>query len=176
MLLYKDEVLIDSIQLDDKNRFLHKFKDFTPGLYHFNHEEYQYVYIEPKDSILFRLNTIDFDESLTFSGKGAHKNNFIINTFLANENHSAKSDRLYKFSPKKFSTLISRELSQRINMLEQYKERYEFSDGFMHVANAHIAYHFYTAKERYPIYNKQQADSIDVKSFYDFRKNIDLSV
>jgi len=175
VLLYKDEVLIDSIPLDKKNRFLYQFKDFTPGLYHFNHEEYQYVYIEPKDSILFRLNTIDFDESLTFSGKGAHKNNFIINTFLANENHSSKSGRLYKLPPKKFSTLISGELSQRIDMLEQHKDRYEFSDGFMDVANAHIAYHFYAAKEHYPIYNKQQADSIDGNSFYEFRKNIDFN-
>ncbi|PHS08953.1 MAG: hypothetical protein COA88_05460 [Kordia sp.] len=175
VLLYKDEILIDSIKLDDKNRFLHKFKDFIPGLYHFNHEEYQYVYIEAKDSIVFRLNTIDFDESLTFSGKGAHKNNFIINTFLANENHSAKSGRLYKFPPKKFSTIISGELSQRINMLKQYKELYDFSDDFMYVANAHIVYHFYATKERYPIYNKQHADSIDVNLFYDFRKNIDFN-
>ena len=175
VLLYKDEVLVDSIHLDKKNRFLYQFKNFVPGLYHFNHEEYQYVYIEPKDSILFRLNTIDFDESLTFSGKGAHKNNFIINTFLANENHSAKSGRLYKLPPKKFSTLISSELNQRIDMLEQHKDRYEFSDGFMDVANAHIAYHFYAAKERYPIYNKKQADSINVGSFYEFRKNIDFN-
>jgi len=173
--LYKDETLIDSIPLDNKNRFLYQFKDFIPGLYHFNHMEYQYVYIEPNDSIFFRLNTIDFDESLTFSGKGAHKNNFIINTFLANENHSSKSGKLYDFPPKKFSTLISSELSQRIDMLEQHKERYDFSDGFMDVANAHIAYHFYAAKERYPIYNKQQADSIDINSFYGFRKNIDFN-
>lgn len=175
VLLYKDKVLIDSIPLDNKNRFLYQFKDFTPGLYHFNHEEYQYVYIEPKDSILFRLNTIDFDESLTFSGKGAHKNNFIINTFLANENHGSKSGSLYKLSPKKFSTLISSELNQRIDVLEQHRDRYEFSDGFMDVANAHIGYHFYAAKERYSIYNTKQADSIDVSSFYEFRKNIDFN-
>jgi len=175
VLLYKDETLIDSIPLDNKNRFLYKLKDFIPGLYHFNHKEYQYVYIEPKDSIIFRLNTIDFDESLTFSGKGAHKNNFIINTFLDNENHSSKSGKLYKLPPKKFSTLISGELIQRIDMLEQHKERYEFSDGFMDVANAHITYHFYTIKERYPIYNKLQADSIDVNSFYEFRKSIDFN-
>ena len=76
VLIYKDKILIDSVILDQNNRFLYKFKNFTPGLYHFNHEEYQYVFIEPKDSILFRLNTIDFDESLTFSGKGADKNIF----------------------------------------------------------------------------------------------------
>jgi len=175
VLLYKDDILIDSINLDHKNRFLYKFEDFSPGLYHFNHQEYQYVYIEPQDSIFFRLNTIDFDESLTFSGKGAHKNNFIINTFLANENHSAKSNRRYKLPPKKFSTLISSELKQRINILEQYQNRYEFSNGFMDVANAHITYHYYTIKERYPIYNKQQSDSIDTALFYEYRKDIDFN-
>jgi len=52
VLLYKDDVLIDSVALDEKNRFLYKFNDFTSGLYHFNHKEYQYVYIEPTDSIV----------------------------------------------------------------------------------------------------------------------------
>jgi len=175
VLLYKDDVLIDSVALDDKNRFLYKFNDFTPGLYHFNHKEYQYVYIEPTDSIVFRLNTIDFDESLTFSGKGAHKNNFIINTFLANERHDKEAYKLYKLPSEKFSTLISGELQQRLNILEQYKEKHSFSDDFNEVANAHIVYHFHALKERYPIYNKQQADSINKEEFYKFRENIDFN-
>ena len=175
VLLYKDDILIDSVALDNKNRFMYKFKDFTSGLYHFNHKEYQYVYIEPTDSIVFRLNTIDFDESLTFSGKGAHKNNFIINTFLTNERHDKKAFKLYKLPAEKFSTLISGELQQRLNMLEQYKERHNFSDGFNEVANAHIVYHFHAIKERYPIYNRQQADSINKGEFYKFRENIDFN-
>jgi len=175
VLLYKDDVLIDSVALDDKNRFLYKFNNFTAGLYHFNHKEYQYVYIEPTDSIVFRLNTIDFDESLTFSGKGAHKNNFIINTFLANEMHDKKAYKLYKLPPEKFSTLISSELQQRLNMLEQHKERHDFSEGFNEVANAHIVYHFHALKERYPIYNRQQADSINKQQFYKFREKIDFN-
>jgi len=175
VLLYKDDVLIDSVALDEKNRFLYKFNDFTSGLYHFNHKEYQYVYIEPTDSIVFRLNTIDFDESLTFSGKGANKNNFIINTFLANEKHHKKAFKLYKLPAEKFSTLISGELKQRLNMLEQYKERYDFPEGFNEVANAHIVYHFHALKERYPIYNRQQADSINKEEFYKFRDNIDFN-
>lgn len=175
VLLYKDEVLIDSVALDNQNRFLYKFNDFTSGLYHFNHKEYQYVYIEPSDSIVFRLNTIDFDESLTFSGKGAHKNNFIINTFLANERHDKKIHQQYKLSPQKFSDLISGELQQRLNTLDQYRERYDFSEGFNEVANAHIKYHFHAIKERYPIYNKQQADSINKKQFFKFRENIDFN-
>jgi len=175
VLLYKDDLLIDSITLDNKNRFLYKFNNFKSGLYHFNHQEYQYVYIEPKDSIVFRLNTIDFDESLTFSGKGAHKNNFIINTFLANERHETKAYRLYKFPPEKFSALISSELTQRLNMLQQHKKRYNFSDEFNEIANAHITYHFHALKERYPRYNRAYGDSINPQKFYKFRENLDLN-
>lgn len=175
VLIYKDEVLVDSVALDQDNRFLYQFKNFTPGLYHFNHEEYQYVFIEPQDSIMFRLNTIDFDESLTFSGKGAHKNNFIINTFLANERHETKTRKLYKLPAKKFCDRISAELQQRLNMLNVYEERYEFSEEFVHVANAHIKYHYYKIKELYPRYNKQQTDSIITDEFYAFRKDIDYN-
>jgi peroxiredoxin len=174
VLLYKDDVLLDSITLDEKNRFMYIFENISPGLYHFKHKEYQYVYIEPQDSILFRLNTIDFDESLTFSGKGAHKNNFMINTFLANENHKEKSNILFKNPPKKFSTLISNELKQRLNTLEKYKERYEFSEGFVNIAKAHIYFHYFTLKERYPIYNNKESDAIDKESFYNYRKFTDL--
>ena len=174
VLLYKDDILLDSIFLDNKNRFTYVFNDFTPGLYHFKHKEYQYVYIEPKDSIILRLNTLDFDESLTFSGKGAHKNNFLINTFLTNENHIKKSNILFKRTPKKFSTILTSELNQRINNLNKYKERYLFSDSFTSIANAHIKYHYYTLKERYPFQNKEQSDSINDISFYSHRKNIDL--
>ena len=175
VLIYKDEVLVDSVALDENNRFLYQFKNFTPGLYHFNHEEYQYVFIEPKDSILFRLNTIDFDESLTFSGRGADKNNFIINTFLANENHEAKARKLYKLPAKKFCDRISAELQQRLNMLDMYQERYEFSNEFKNVANAHIKYHYYKIKEHYPRYNKTQVDSINENEFYAFRKDINYN-
>ncbi len=173
LLLFKDDVLLDTINLDDKNRFEYKFKNINPGLYYFKHKEYQYVYIEPSDSIMLRFNTLDFDESLTFSGKGAHKNNFLINTFLANEKHTTKSAELYKSSPNKFSSLLNAELNQRIDILNNYQDRYNFSDSFMKIATAHINYHYYAMKERYALYNKNDENKIN-PSFYDFRKKINL--
>ncbi len=175
VLLFKDEVLIDSIQLDENDRFLYQFKNFSPGLYNFNHEEYQYVFIEPQDSIIFRVNTIGFDESLTFTGRGSDKNNFIINTFLANERHEEKSRELYKLPAEKFSNRVDAELKQRLNMLEMYKERYNFSADFNIVAEAHTKFYFYTLKEHYPKYNKEQADSINRTIFYDYRNSIDFN-
>jgi hypothetical protein len=67
VLLLKDNEVIDSILLDDKNRFFKKFDSLAPGMYTFRHEpEYQYIYFDKNDSIMLRLNTKEFDNSLVF--------------------------------------------------------------------------------------------------------------
>src|SRR5690554_6616939 len=71
VLLYKDGELIDSIPLDEKNRFFVKDDSLPVNLYSFQHEpEYQYVYFDQNDSLMLRLNTHDFDGSLVFCGRG----------------------------------------------------------------------------------------------------------
>ena len=76
----------DTIYLKKDNSFLGSYKEFKKGLYIFKHgPEHQYVYLEPNDSLLFRLNTWNFDESLVFSGKKAEVNNLLIEAFLQNE-------------------------------------------------------------------------------------------
>jgi len=71
VVLYKGDVVIDSSTLGKNNMFSFKLDSIEDGLYHFNHApEYQYVYLEKGDSLLLRLNTVDFDESLVFSGTG----------------------------------------------------------------------------------------------------------
>ena len=63
VVLSKAESVIDTIGLDKNNRFLYKINNLVPGMYTFRHgSELQTVFLEPKDSIIFRLNTFDFDE------------------------------------------------------------------------------------------------------------------
>jgi len=69
VILMKGRQKIDSAQLDEKNRFKFDLPTIENGLYHFNlSPEYQYVYLEKGDSLMVRLNTSYFDESLVFSG------------------------------------------------------------------------------------------------------------
>ena len=90
VLLYKGERLLDSAKLNQNNKFLIDLDSLKTGLYKFMHgPEIQYLYLEPKDSLLIRINTWDFDESLVFSGKGAERNNFLINLFLENEDRKS---------------------------------------------------------------------------------------
>ena len=86
VVIAKPETIQDTIILDGNNRFLYKIESLNEGLYTFRHgDEFQMVLLEPQDSLLLRLNTLDFDESLVYSGKGAKKNNYFIEEFLRNE-------------------------------------------------------------------------------------------
>ncbi len=64
VIFNKGEQIIDSIKLDDNNHFLYKAENLKSGLYSFIHREFQVFYLEPSDSLMLRVNTIDFDESL----------------------------------------------------------------------------------------------------------------
>ena len=72
VVLFKRDVVVDTFYLDDNNKFGGKLVGAEKGLYVFKHPpENQIMYLEPGDSTLVLLNTLDFDESLTFSGTGA---------------------------------------------------------------------------------------------------------
>lgn len=176
VIIYKDEIVIDTIPLDKSNRFYYSFKKLTPGLYSFKHDEFQYVYIEPKDSIFLRLNTIEFDETLTFTGKGALKNNYLINNFLKNEESKENlHESIYNESPVVFNKQIKKEQSRRLKHLERYGNKYNFSTSFQDIAKANIDYHYYAIQEQYPIYNRTYKDSIDIQKYYSFRNNTNLN-
>ncbi|GAW90036.1 hypothetical protein FPS14_contig00038-0012 [Flavobacterium psychrophilum] len=51
-------------------------------MYTFKHEpEYQQIYFEKNDSLMVRLNTNEFDNSLTFCGRGDEKTTSSWNFF-----------------------------------------------------------------------------------------------
>ena len=84
VVLYKGDVVIDTAYLDANNRFSFQLDSVDEGLHHFNHfPEEQYVFLEGGDSLQLRLNTVDFDESLVFSGTSEQVNNFLLEMFLA---------------------------------------------------------------------------------------------
>ena len=61
VVILKSDVVVDTIKLDKRNRFLYKINNLKAGLYTFYHGgEVQMVLLEPKDSLLFRLNTLEF--------------------------------------------------------------------------------------------------------------------
>ncbi|MGB3607839.1 MAG: hypothetical protein WA775_11375 [Psychroserpens sp.] len=177
---FSNETERDTIFLDKNNRFLHKIEDLNPGLYSFTHGgEYQSILIEPNDSILFRLNTNDFDESLVYTGRGSIKNNFLIKAYLNDEVESKKFSNKQHLEPEQFEKVITSIRKQKIENLDQFITTHETSELFKKIASAGIDYSYYTYKEMYPFGYFGNNKLIHVKDlpvdFYSFRSNIDFN-
>ncbi|HET7361088.1 MAG TPA: hypothetical protein VFI78_04060, partial [Salinimicrobium sp.] len=175
VVLLKNNETIDTLYLNRKNRFKYELKNIDAGLYAIKHgSNSPIMYIEPGDSLLLRANTMGFDESLHFSGKGAAKNNFLINTFLKDKANQALIFSHYDFPPEEFAKKTDSIKTARLEFLKKSNEKYSFSDHFTEMAKKNILYEFYDLRERYTYmvntYYEDFARKIP-EDFYDYRKN-----
>ena len=151
VVLYKGDAVIDSSALDKNNMFSFQFDSIEDGLYHFKHApELQYVYLDQGDSLIVRLNTVDFDESLVFSGTGEEINNFMLEIFLANENEKNLIDAYYGLESRDFSRKIDSLQQMKMDLLNDLNLEYPLTEKEMEIAQADIVYNYAKYKERYP--------------------------
>lgn len=181
VLFLKDEKVLDTLSLDENNRFLKKFPSLKEGLYTFKHgTEFQYIYLEPSDSVLVRLNTWEFDHSLVFSGKGSAKNEFLINLFLQNEKEERMMYHNFDLNEKDFKDKIDSLSKGRLAIYDDFFiNEAAVSKGFNKLKNVAIQFPLYRLKEVYPyfhksFYNLEEFPEVS-DNFYDFRNRINLN-
>ncbi|SPV25450.1 Uncharacterised protein [Capnocytophaga ochracea] len=79
VVLYSHDTPIDTAYLDKNKTFLFNLNITEGELFNFETDgKYQYVYVEPKDSVVVYANALSFEESISFSGKGSAINNFLL--------------------------------------------------------------------------------------------------
>lgn len=164
--------VLDTVPLDSENFFSFHSDDMKEGLYVIRHYETQVFYVNPGDSLLLHLNTMDFDESLNYSGRGAAKNNLLMDFFLANERENKEISKWYTFSPEEYTAKIDSLRDVKLQEFEEYIANNEVSEQFKEVALASINYDYYSKKELYATANKKRLGTLD-DSFYSYRKDID---
>lgn len=171
-------MLLDTLYMDENNFFLYEIQNASEGLYTFHHSEYQMFYLEPGDSLLMRVNTLEFDESLAYSGRGAEKNNLLMEFFLMNEKENKELPKWYMLPIDEFQKKIDSAKNIRVALLEDFIEKHKPSKNFIVVARANIKYDYYSKKELYTtahIHKKGHNAANNIpKDFYSYRKNIDF--
>lgn len=180
IVLSKSESVIDTIKLDGRNRFMYKVKNLEAGIYYFKHGgEFQMVLLEPNDSILFRLNTLDFDESLVYTGIGAKKNNYFINDYLENEKTEKKIYKYCQLSPLDYKQKVDSLKKVKTDKLNDFKKKFKTSELFDKIAETNNKYNYYFSKEVYPLWhytnNKYDIFKSLPKDFYAYRKDVDYN-
>ena len=179
LTLIKDTTVIDTSYLDKEDNFSFRLKNTEEGLYSFQHGyESQIMYLAPGDSILMWANTLEFEESLHFSGIGAEKNNFLVNLFLQNENNTDLVLDYYKIPPAEFQEITDSIRTRRLNRLAELEEKHDFSQNFVEVARKMVQFENNNLKEQYTyLINKYYPEFSEdfPANFFDYRKDINFS-
>ena len=177
--LSNGENTLDTIQLKPDGSFDKKINIDTSMFLVFEHPpEYQTLFVQPGDSLAFRVNTLDFDNSLVFSGDSSKENNFLMDTYLMNEASNDLVSSLYKKSPDFIIKKTDSVRNNRLSQLRKLGKQSNFSKDFVEIAKKSIDYEVYDIKERYAFLLKKQAPKkvrVLNDSFYKYRKYVDFN-
>ena len=178
IILLQDGKTIDSVPLKKDGRFSYEFQLKEEGVFFFRHHlETQMLYLKPGDSLVFRLNTIDFDESLTFGGDSSKENNFLIEHFLENEKNNNLILSYYKIEPIDFVFKTDSIREQRINQLKKLEATHKLTPYFKEIATKTLEVEYYDMRERFAFlmrkYFPQKALSID-NGYYAYRDEVNF--
>ena len=174
VIFSKGNEVLDTVPLDANNFFEYSTDKIKSGLYFFSHSEGQVFYIQPGDSLLMHINTIDFDESLAFSGKGGDLNNLLIELYLKNEKENQNLPKWYSLSSEEFDRKIDSLKENKVREYEEFIKGKDIAEDFKDIALSNINYDYYSKKEMYGAANRTSPEKF-TDNFFDYRKNIDFN-
>ncbi len=168
--LYKYDQRIDSLALDENNRFAKQYDSINFGLFKMEHlPENQMVLIEAGDSIWSRANMSDFNASLVFSGLGSAKNNFLMDIFLDLEDEIGFLSSKYASDSQEFAHIIDSLLLEKRSKWDTFVTQNKLSPLAQKVTQAAYVYPYANRLERYALIRGETAVKND-STYFAFRE------
>ena len=170
--IYKDNNMIYESVVDVDGLFNITIDTITSGLYTFYHEpEFQYIIIDENDNLQIRLNTLDFDESLVYTGKGSSKNNFLMDVFLRSENDELDINSKLDLAFDNFKNLVDSLYNKQMNSFKLFKENNILSNSSKEIINTAILYPYISKFHSYIIRNNIE-EEIQKDLFINYQNEI----
>ena len=170
--IYKDNNMIYEAVVDVDGLFNITIDTITSGLYTFYHEpEFQYIIIDENDNLQIRLNTLDFDESLVYTGKGSSKNNFLMDVFLRSENDELEINSKLDLAFDTFKNLVDSLYKKQMNSFKLFKENNILSNSSKEIINTAILYPYISKFHSYIIRNNIE-EEIQKDLFINYQNEI----
>lgn len=170
--IYKDNNMIYESVVDVDGLFNITIDTISSGLYTFYHEpEFQYIIIDENDNLQIRLNTLDFDESLVYTGKGSSKNNFLMDVFLRSENDELEINSKLDLAFDTFKNLVDSLYNKQMNSFKLFKENNILSNSSKEIINTAILYPYISKFHSYIIRNNIE-EEIQKDLFINYQNEI----
>ena len=174
--IYRNNIKIDSIELDEENKFFKQINDVSSGIYRIEHlPEYQNILVDKGDSIWIRVNGEDFNESLSFTGKGSSKNNFLIDISNYLNNEDEYLSNIYSQNSTKFKQVIDSLSQEKIDIWNNFIDSRKQSKLTEKVTRSSITYSYANRLERYALLRGSNWSLSDTKEYFKYRGNLDLN-
>ena len=176
VLLYSDNKVIDTLKLSTDKRFFKKFDSINHGLFKMEHlPENQMLIIETGDSILSRANMSDFNGSLFFSGRGAAKNNFLMETYLKLQDEISFLSSKYSLSGKSFNQIIDSLQSEKYINWKRLIEKNNFSNFTKKITEASFKYPYANRKARYALIRGKSKNIKTDSAYFRYRDKLNYN-
>ena len=173
---YYNNVKIDSIELDSENKFFKKIVNINPGIYRIEHlPENQNIIVEKGDSLWIRVNVEDFHESLTFSGTGSSKNNFLVDINNMDTYENEYLSQYYVEESDIFRKKIDSLMNEKLKIWELFNKSVNQKKLSNNITKSSIKYNYYNKLERYAILRGANWTKRKKESYYDYRDDINLN-
>ena len=172
---YYNNIKIDSIQLDSQNKFFKKIEDIRPGIYRIEHvPENQNIIVENGDSLWIRVNVEDFRESLTFSGKGSSKNNFLVDMSILDDSETVYISEIYSQESKVFRRAIDSLIDEKNKIWELFNRSADQKRLSKNITKASIKYNYFNKLERYALLRGKDWDNSEKEEYFSYRERMNL--
>ena len=173
---YYNNIKIDSIELDSENKFFKKLENIQPGIYRIEHiPENQYIIIENGDSLWIRVNVEDFKESLTFSGKGSSKNNFLVDMSNLNDYENDFLSSIYNKESEFYKKAIDSLIEEKNNIWNQFNKSVKQKRLSQNITKASIKYNYYNKLERYALLRGKDWNNDKREEYFRYRDNVNIN-
>ena len=172
---YYNNIKIDSIQLDSQNKFFKKIEDIRPGIYRIEHvPENQNIIVENGDSLWIRVNVEDFRESLTFSGKGSSKNNFLVDMSILDDSETGYISEIYSQESKVFRRAIDSLIDEKNKIWDLFNRSADQKRLSKNITKASIKYNYFNKLERYALLRGKDWDKSEKEEYFSYREGMNL--
>jgi len=152
--VYKGNKLINKTNIDSVGLFNIILDSINSGLYNFYHEpEFQYLIIDKNDQLQIRLNTLDFDESLVYTGPGSSKNNFLMDVFLRNELDELNINSKFDLDLNNFKQLVDSLYQRQLYFFNDFIKTNKISISSNEIIKSAILYPYISKLHSYVIRN-----------------------
>ena len=173
---YYNNVKIDSIELNSENKFFKKIENINPGIYRIEHlPENQNIIVEKGDSLWIRVNVEDFHESLTFSGRGSSKNNFLVDINNMDTYENEYLSQYYVQESDIFRKKIDSLMNEKLRIWELFNKSVNQKKQSSNITKSSIKYNYYNKIERYAILRGTNWTKSKKESYFDYRDDINLN-